>query len=140
MSINHEAAILREIAPFAILDTKKLKLLAFMSKLVVYDAGEVVLRQGDKGDALFVLVEGAIEIFISTPGARPLVCEMGRHTFFGEIAVMRSSVRAATVTAKTNIAVLRISKEVLYEVIDDEPELGRLIAEHIDKSGYTIPE
>ena len=138
VSIKDEISILREVAPFSTLDSKKLKLLAFMSKLVDYSAGAIVVRQGDTGDSVFVLINGLVQASIARSGLPPLNCEMGEHAFFGEIAVMRGKARAATVTAKSHIVVLKISKSVLQEMIDDEPELGSRIEQHIDKAGYTF--
>ncbi len=138
MSIREELAVLCEVAPFSILSAKKLKLLAFVSELVTYEAGDIVLKQGDKGEAVFVLIDGRIDVSISTSGVSKRVREMGRHTFFGEIAIMKKTVRAATVRAKTDIVALKISKDVLYEIIDEEPELGTLIIDHIEKAGYTF--
>jgi CRP-like cAMP-binding protein len=138
VSIKDEISILRDVAPFSTLDNKRLKLLAFMSTLVDYSAGATVVRQGEAGDSVFVLIDGLVEASIARPGQPPLICEMGEHAFFGEIAVMRGRVRAATVTAKTHLLVLKISRDVLQEMIEAEPELGRRIDQHIEKAGYTF--
>ena len=138
MSIKDEISILRGVAPFSTLDNKRLTLLAFMSTLVDYNTGATVVKQGDAGDSVYVLIDGRVEASISRPGEAPLICEMGEHAFFGEIAVMRGRVRAATVTAKTHIVVLKISRNVLQKMIDAEPELGRRIEQHIEKAGYTF--
>ena len=138
MSIKDEISVLRGVAPFSTLDNKRLKLLAFMSTLVDYNAGATIVKQGDVGDSVYVLIDGRVEASIARPGQPPLICEMGEHAFFGEIAVMRGRVRAATVTAKTHLVVLKISRTVLQEMIDAEPELGRRIEQHIEKAGYTF--
>lgn len=138
MSIKDEISVLRDVVPFSTLDNKRLKLLAFMSTLVDYNAGATIVKQGDVGDSVYVLIDGRVEATIARPGETPLVCEMGEHAFFGEIAVMRGRVRAATVTAKTPIVVLKISRNVLQEMIEAEPELGRRIDQHIEKAGYTF--
>jgi CRP-like cAMP-binding protein len=137
LSIKDEVAVLRAVQPFSELDETKLKLLAFMSDHVVYKRGEVIIRQGEPGDVLFVLIEGLVEISIVEANGARQVSTMGRHTFFGEIAVMKKTLRAATVKAETEASALRISKDVLYKMIEAEPELGRRIAAHIDASGYT---
>lgn len=138
MSIQDEVALLREVPPFSNLDSKKLQLLAFMSERLNYPAGETVLKQGDTGDAVFVLIDGLIDVFITTDGVSSPVRELGRHTIFGEIAVILDTVRNATVTAKTDITVLKISKDVLQKMIEDLPDLGMRLAAHIEKAGYTF--
>lgn len=136
MSITDEMAALRRIDCFAQFDTTKLKLLAFMSDLVNFSAGRTIIRQGDKGDAVFVLIEGLIEASIDTDGNTVYRREFGPQTFFGEIAVLKRTARAATVTAKTDVRALKIAADTLYRMIDDEPELGIRIGEHIERAGY----
>ena len=136
MSINDEINALREVPPFAMLDENKLKLLAFVSELLTYKAGSTVLKQGDTGESAFVLMDGLIEVSIAHEDGSSFNQEMGQHTFFGEIAVTKNTVRAATITAKTDIVALKISKDALYDLIAEEPELATQISEHIEKSGY----
>lgn len=136
MSINDEINALREVPPFALLDKSKLKLLAFVSELLNYKAGSIVLKQGETGESAFVLIDGLIEVSIANDDGSSFNREMGKHTFFGEIAVTKNTVRAATITAKTDIVALKISKDALYDLIGEEPELAARISEHIEKSGY----
>jgi CRP-like cAMP-binding protein len=137
MSISDEITALGKIDCFSQLDAKKLKLLAFMSELVHFSAGWTIIRQGDKGEAVYVLIDGLIEASIDANGKPVYRREFGPQTFFGEIAVIKRTVRAATVTAKTDVLVLKIAAETLYRMIEDEPELGMRIAEHIERAGYT---
>ncbi len=133
MSIHDEIAALREVPPFAMLDNSKLKLLSFVSELMNYKAGLTVLKQGETGDAAYVLIDGLIEVSIVGDDGFTSTCEMGRHTLFGEIAVTRNTLRAATITAKTDIIALKISKETLNDLIAEEPDLSARIADHIEK-------
>ncbi len=138
MSIHDEITALREVPPFAMIDEKKLKLLAFVSELLTYKAGSAVLKQGEEGDAAFVLIDGLIKVSIESDDNSPFIREMGRYTFFGEIAVTKNTLRAATIMAKTDIVVLRISKKALYDLIAEEPDLATRISDHIDMAGYDI--
>lgn len=138
MSINDEISALRDVPPFAMLGENKLKLLAFVSELLNYKAESIVLQQGDTGDAAFVLIDGTIEVSIVSDDSSSFSREMGRHAFFGEVAITKNTLRAATITAKTDIVVLKISKDALFDLIAEEPELAERIADHIELSGYTV--
>ncbi len=138
MSIHDEITALREVPPFAVVDENKLKLLAFVSELLTYKAGSIVLKQGEEGEAAFVLINGLIEVSIESDDGSPFIREMGRYTFFGEIAVTRNTLRAATITAKTDIVVLKISKKALYDLIGEQPDLAARISDHIEMAGYNI--
>jgi CRP-like cAMP-binding protein len=138
MTIHDEMIFLREVPPFAELTPTKLELLALMSERIRYAAGETILQQGNTGDAAFVLMKGVIDIWISNGGVSRLVRELHQHALFGEIAVIRDTDRAATVMAKTDVDVLKMSKDVLNKMIEDLPDLGKRIATHIEKAGYTF--
>lgn len=138
MTIHDEMIFLRETPPFAELSPAKLELLALMSERVRYAAGETILQQGDTGDAAFVLMDGIIDISISVGGVSKQVRELRRHALFGEIAIIRNTGRAATVTARTGVDVLKIPKHVLNKMIDDLPDLGKRITSHIENAGYTF--
>ena len=138
MTIDDEMSALREVPAFAMLDKKKLKLLAFVSEIADYEAGSTVLKQGETGKHAFVLLDGQIEVSVSHDDGFSFNREMGQHTFFGEIAVMKNTLRAATITAKTNIVALKITKNTLYELIREEPDLGVRIGHQIETSGYHI--
>jgi len=138
MSIHDEISALRDVPPFAMLDESKLKLLAFVSQLLNYKAGSVILKQGEVGESAYVLMDGLIDVSIADDDGTSSSHEMGKHTFFGEIAITKNTTRAATVTANTDIVALKISKDALFDLIAEEPDLATRISDHIEQSGYQI--
>ena len=138
MTIYDEIACLQEVPPFAALSPVKQKLLAVVSEHAVYMAGDVIIEQGETGDAVYVLLDGVADVRIRSGGQDKLVRELGRNALFGEIAVMKNTPRMASVVARTMVHVLRIKKEVLHAMIKDIPELGQRIQSYIDGAGYAI--
>lgn len=136
MSIREEIKVLRAIPPFADLDDKKLELLAYMSDRLSYDAGGTLIRQGDAGDAVFVVLDGIVDVTIASGNDAMHVREMGEYAFVGEIAVLSSKDRTATVTARSSVAALKIPKDTLLKMIDDVPDLGDKIVGHMRDAGY----
>ena len=67
MSLQQEFEFLRRVPMFAEIEPAKLKLLAFMSERVGYDPGKVLFRQGDRGDAAYLIIDGEADILIDTP-------------------------------------------------------------------------
>lgn len=67
MSLNEEVELLRRVPLFAKIDPSKLKLLAFTSQRLTYKPGDVLFRQGDPGDAAFVIIGGEAEVMVDTP-------------------------------------------------------------------------
>lgn len=103
MTIYDEIACLQEVPPFAALSPVKQKLLAVVSEHAVYMAGDVIIVQGETGDAVYVLLDGVADVRIRSGGEDRLVRELGRNALFGEIAVMKNTPRMASVVARTMV-------------------------------------
>ena len=84
------------------------------------EPGEVLFREGEMGDELFIVVNGEAkvskdEIFLTT--IRP-----GGH--FGELALLGDGVRSATVAAHNELKALALDRTAFYEITSEDPQLG----------------
>jgi serine/threonine protein phosphatase PrpC len=85
--------------------------------------GQVITRQGDKGDTLYVVVQGQVSVQIDDHEVMQL--SEGEH--FGELALVDSDPRSATVIAKGFGHLLTIDRDALREYCMMEPALGNLV-------------
>jgi len=100
------------------------ELLAFVHKAEVqqYEAGEIIIRQGEPGDALFILVEGKALVVKESKGNRKIpLLQRNEGSFFGEYALLTKLQRTATVEAKEDCTVLTISRSLMRELVDEHP-------------------
>ncbi|NKB52590.1 MAG: cyclic nucleotide-binding domain-containing protein [Rhizobiaceae bacterium] len=138
MSIDEEASALRRVPPFQPVSASRLKLLAFASEVISEPAGTTIIRQDQHGEISFILLDGTVTVEIFKDEKNQFTGEMEPFAFFGEIAVIRNSPRAATIIAKTDITLLKISKIALNNLMDMEPGLAERIDEHIESRGYHL--
>ena len=136
MSIEEEASALLRVPPFKPVPANRLKLLAFASQLVTEHAGTVIITQDRPGESAYVLLEGTVRVEIDIEGSTQSFGELEPYAFFGEIAVIRNSPRAATITAVSDVTLLKISKIALHNLMNIEPDLAGRIEQHIDSRGY----
>jgi small-conductance mechanosensitive channel/CRP-like cAMP-binding protein len=95
-----------------------------------YGRGERVVRQGDPGDALFVVLEGTAVVSVADEhGAEREVARLMRGEFFGEMALLTGEPRTANVTAVDDLAVLVIYKDTLQAMLVRRPPLAQEMAE-----------
>jgi CRP-like cAMP-binding protein len=136
--------MLRQVPLFAGLEPAKLKLLAFSSDRVSYGAGEVLFRQGDAGDAAYVILSGKAEILVDSEQGPIKVAELGENAIIGEIAILCDAARTATVKAETPIETLRIRKEQFIKLLTDFPEVMlevmRVLAERLSQTTAALTE
>jgi CRP-like cAMP-binding protein len=117
------------------------KFLAVTHRLQV-PTGTAVIREGEAGGAMYILVEGAVEI------SKSLVMKIGRedfqdrdkiltklsaedHAVFGEVALFEQGRRTATVTALTDCAILEINRDDFLRLAEENPRIGYKITRNI---------
>ena len=125
MSLQRDVEILRNIPLFKKIDPAKLKLLAFTSEHLEFDAGDVLFRQGDVGDAAYILLEGDADILVDVAAGQTLkVASLGQNDIVGEIAILCDVPRTATVVAASPLITMRISKDGFFNLVTQFPQVG----------------
>ena len=89
--------------------------------MIALPAETVLIREGDKGDAFYVLLEG--EATVSRGGRHVTVIHAGDH--FGELALLDPAPRDATVTTDTNVLAGVLGARVFGAIVRDVPEMNR---------------
>jgi CRP/FNR family transcriptional regulator, cyclic AMP receptor protein len=110
------------------LDPESRRKLIDASEALTFQDGEVMVREGDPGDALFIIVDGVASVVIDDMGNSKPVAELTDGAFFGEMAVITDQPRSATVSARGRLSVLKIPKEAVLAILEENPKLKELIA------------
>ncbi|MFN0250268.1 MAG: cyclic nucleotide-binding domain-containing protein [Kofleriaceae bacterium] len=111
---------------FAGLPKEALEALVSNLTLVSLDTGSVLFREGDPGDALYVIVEGEVSVQAEGP-PRVEMARLGPGTFIGEVALLTDQVRSATVTAVQTSELLRIDRHTLSRVLANHGDVLRAL-------------
>jgi len=123
-TLTEEVEMLRKIPLFSAIDPGKLKLLAFASDRKIYQQGQDLFKQGDSGDAAFVIVDGSADIIVLTDEKEVVVANVGNDEIIGEISILCEIPRTATVRATSTLEVLKVKKEHFLGLVSQVPELG----------------
>ena len=124
MTLEEDVELLRNIPLFAKIEPSKLKLLAFTSERLTFSPGDSLFKQGDDGDALYVIMEGEADVLIDTPGGQITVATMGKNDFVGDIAVLCDVPRTATVTATSKLTTMRVTKDLFFQLVSQFPQIA----------------
>ncbi len=90
-------------------------------------AGETVVRENDPGDSFFVILKGSVQVSVDDLGTEKEIAKLGEGAFFGEIAVVTSQPRSATVVALENLQLLEFPKAEVEEVLKDYPKVREVL-------------
>src|SRR3984957_17941386 len=124
MNLNEEVELLKGGPIFSKVEPAKLKLLAFTSERMTFNAGQELFHQGDQGDAMYVILGGVADVLIDTPSGQIRVAELAKNGFVGEIAILCDVPRTATVKAREELTTPKISKDVFYRLVAEFPQMA----------------
>jgi CRP-like cAMP-binding protein len=89
-----------------------------------YADGEIIARQGDVGDCMYVVQDGEVEIVLQEDGVEMVLRSAGRNEVIGEMAIFERKPRSATIRAKGNVRVLTLDKQNFLRRINEDPSLA----------------
>lgn len=144
MGVNDEVEVLKKVPFFAKVDPAKLKLLAFTSERVNFKADQFLCKQGDPGDAAFIILSGHADVLLETDDGPLKVASFGPNDIVGEIAILIDVPRTASVKATENTTTLKITKDLFFRMITDFPEISvevmRVLAQRLDRTNAQLRE
>ncbi len=89
----------------------------------VYRNGEIILREGEVGDCIYVIQSGRVEVLHERNGKAVQLVVLGEGDTFGEIALLERGTRSATVRALGQVRVLTLDKRTILRRIHEDPSL-----------------
>ncbi len=88
--------------------------------------GQVLFREGDAGDRVYVVIEGKVKLGRTAPDGREnLLAVLGPGQMFGELSLFDPGPRSATATAVTDSTLLGLGHEDLLPLLTGRPEVAR---------------
>lgn len=129
------SAVAAQVAPqvlFSALDPESFKATVSVFEVRFVPDGEALVEEGSVGNEAFIVARGELDVSkqASKPGGAPVpLARLGNGALFGEMALLSSAPRTATVTACRPSVVLVASKVALDRVAARAPEVGRVFAE-----------
>ena len=95
----------------------------------IYHDGELVVRQGEKGNCMYVIQSGKVEVF-REEGERQIPLRMAsKGEFFGEMALVERMERSASVRAVGEARILTVDKRTFMRRVHEDPSLAFRIME-----------
>jgi hypothetical protein len=92
------------------------------------DPGQIIVRQGDRGDDLYLIEAGEADVTVGRdPQNQVAVARLGPGDYFGEIALLTGAERIATVVAVTPMSLLRLSKDAYTRYLTHAAEVEQQI-------------
>ncbi len=121
ISTVEKVLFLKGIELFSAIPGDDLAQLALVTDEIHREAGHVIIREGEVGESLYLLVDGRVRVL---KGDRS-VAELGEREVFGEMALLDPGPRSATVQALTDVVMLCIKREDFSDIMTEKNEIAR---------------
>ena len=93
-----------------------------------YRKGEFVFHQGDRGDRLFIVADGAVQVAVTSPeGQEVILATLRRPDVFGELTAIDGGTRSATVRTTVDTTLLSIRRDTLLALLRTQPSVADVL-------------
>jgi hypothetical protein len=105
-------------------------------KLLTYQPKQIILREGDKGESLYMLTSGTVKAYKkNAKGKQVLLAELSEGAFFGEGSILTGKPRTATVVAWEDCELLELDRPTLDSITQTHPHVWDVLQEFAAKRG-----
>lgn len=123
-NLVEKAISFRKIPLFNDLRVQEIMAIAGKSFVREFSKGEVMIREGDPGDALYLIMEGEMAVIKDMGKEQELVLDrIGKDDFFGEMALLDGNPRSGSIRAESEALVLVLNGEDFVRIIEDYPSV-----------------
>jgi CRP/FNR family transcriptional regulator, cyclic AMP receptor protein len=137
MGVRAEAETLRRIPIFQNCENTPLQVLAFASDRQRFDAGAVIVSEGQEGRSAYFILDG----IVSVTRGKDLIAKAEPGALLGETAMLGSARYMVTAKADTIVYTARIDAPLFHRVAQEYPEFGETVLQAIsNKLGQSVKE
>ena len=117
--------LLIQIPIFDSLDPEELRLVVKYMNVVEARKGEVIFREGDRGDYVCFVAEGTVDVLKTSEGGQHVVIStLPKGRSIGEMSILDNFPRSASVRARTQATLVTLSRESFEHIVDEYPKIG----------------
>jgi small-conductance mechanosensitive channel/uncharacterized protein YoxC len=131
--VNTVSEKLQQIPLFAPLTEEEIERLAKASTTRVFAPGEAIVRRGQEGNSMFVIVRGSVKVQIPENDYQKTINNLKVNDVFGEMSLLTGQPRTATVIAEEETEVIQIKKTALRPLFEANPDLMKAICDIVEE-------
>lgn len=142
LSTIERMLFLRNVSFFENLRLDQLRTLARICTERAFNSGETIIRKGEAGDSLFVVVEGQVKIIDESSGKQQVLATLEAGDVMGEISLFDGGLRSADGIAQSECLMMEVRREALDDALADDPGIAldmlRVMAQRIRLSNQQL--
>ncbi len=124
MTLDDDFESMRALPLFSSIDASRLRLMLIAAEKQQYFKGDYLIREGESGDSIFIVLCGKADVFVHVGDQNLQVGEVKSGEVTGEISVLCGIERTATIIASEHLEVLVLDKDIFLNLIRDFSDIG----------------
>ncbi|MEE8408785.1 MAG: cyclic nucleotide-binding domain-containing protein [Myxococcota bacterium] len=120
ISTVEKVLFLKGVDLFKTIPAEELSHIAQITDEVECVPQETLFSEGDQGDAMYLIVDGKVKVH----SGEQVFAELGTRQCFGEMSILDAEPRSASITALTDLTLLKIQREDFGEILAEKPEIS----------------
>jgi predicted RND superfamily exporter protein len=132
----------RTIPLFAGLRPSQARIVVLMGEMKHFQPGEAIVRRGERGGEMYVIIEGTTEVLAGDGSGRQRINQLRRGDVFGEMGLVRHAERTADVVAAGDVDVLALDERFLRRIQNRYPRIAskvflnltRILSDHLQRT------
>jgi len=121
ISTVEKILFLKSVALFGNIPSEDLSHVARITEEIDVSPTQSIVSEGEAGDSMYLLINGEVKVHVGNHQ----ITTLGSQQFFGEMAILDSEPRSASVTALTQVTALRIQQNDFSEILSEKPEIAQ---------------
>jgi CRP/FNR family cyclic AMP-dependent transcriptional regulator len=140
MTLEADISRLRELPVFRTLPPPRLKLVALMGEKLHFDAGTLIIAEGEKPEGVYVILLGDVEISHESPDGHGPRLPLHSGSLIGDVPLLTGQSYVGAVTAKTDVTALRLPKDLFFELLETIPDFSLALSRDLASRLYRLAD
>lgn len=124
MTLEADITCLRQLPLFQAMPLSRLKLVALMSEKLDFEAGTPIIEEGERSEGVYVILRGEVEFSHQNGDGRGRRFQKDSGSIIGDVSILSGRRFAGKVSAKSDVAALRLPKDLFLELLETVPEFS----------------
>ncbi len=121
ISTVEKVLFLKGVDLFKSIPGEELSHIAQITEEVELRSTQTIFQEGEHGDAMYLIVDGKVKVH----SGEKVFAELGEKQSFGEMSILDTEPRSASVTAMSDLTLLKIQRDDFMEILAEKPEISQ---------------
>jgi CRP-like cAMP-binding protein len=140
MTIEDDMACLKQFPLFRALPKARLKLVALMGEKLQFKGGDRIIEEGERAEGVYFILGGEVELSHERDDGKTKRLVLATGMIFGDVPMLCDQPYVGEVTAKSDVAALRLPRDLFFELLETIPDFSIALSRDLASRLYKLAD